>query len=308
MGQSVVLFMSDTTTGSNGHAAVSIAKILVPSTGTARDHVAIAAAVNVAKFFNAHVLVQFVHPDPAAAIPLLGVPLTGEAMQAIIDGQTEFALAAAARARDTMTAICRRENVQILGTSEHRDNASCSFRQHWGNVQHSIADTARLSDLVVFGPVRWRDSPELNDAFLDVLRTVRRPVLIANHAPRGQLRKIAVGWDGSAFAADAIRRAIPFLRRVEMVTIVVVRRRNCAAPFLEELTNYLSRNEVNFVLCVTDASDAPPAEALMREATTAGADMLIAGGFGHDHLWEIFFGGVTEALLAKAELPILLAR
>ena len=43
-----------------------------------------------------------------------------------------------------------------------------------------ICDAAKLSDLVVFGPVRWRDSPEINEAFLDVLRTVR-----CAHSSRG---------------------------------------------------------------------------------------------------------------------------
>ena len=290
-----------------GHEDVAIAKILVPATGTPRDDVAIAAAVQAAKLFNSHVLVQFVHPDPAEAIPLVGVPLSGEAMQAIIDGQTKFAQAAASRARESMTAVCQREGVEIIKAPECRPAATCSFRQIWGNADRLICDAAKLSDLVVFGPVRWRDSPEINEAFLDVLRSVRRPVLVANHAPSGRLRKIAIGWDGSAFAAHAICNAIPFLQHVEQILVIVVHRRGAASVPTQELTDYLARNGLSFVLRVVDAGDTAPAEALMAEAMTAGADMLIAGGYGHDHLWETFFGGVTEKLLARAEIPVLFA-
>ncbi|MGZ5940728.1 MAG: hypothetical protein ACXWLD_11995, partial [Rhizomicrobium sp.] len=241
---------------------MAIAKILVPATGTPRDDVAIAAAVQAAKLFNSHVLVQFVHPDPAEAIPLVGVPLSGEAMQAIIDGQTKFAQAAAARARESMTAVCQREGVEIIKAPECRPAATCSFRQIWGNADRLICDAAKLSDLVVFGPVRWRDSPEINEAFLDVLRSVRRPVLVANQAPSGRLRKIAIGWDGSAFAAHAICSAIPFLQHVEQILVVMVHRRGAASLSTQELTDYLARNGLSFVLRVVDAGDTAPAEAL----------------------------------------------
>jgi nucleotide-binding universal stress UspA family protein len=286
---------------------VTIAKILVPATGTPRDDVAIATALQAAKLFNAHVQVQFVHPDPAEAVPLVGVPLAGEAMQAIIDGQTEFAQAAATRARESTSAVCRREDIDILKSPECRDNATCSFRQLWGNADRTICDAAKLSDLVVFGPVRWRDSPEINEAFLDVLRTVRRPVLVANHAPRGPFRKIAIGWDGSAFAAHAICSAMPFLQHVERTIVIVVHRRGAEPVPTQEVVDYLSRHGVSHELRVVDAADKPPAEALMAEARVAGADMLVAGGYGHDHLWETFFGGVTEKLLAQSDIPVLFA-
>jgi nucleotide-binding universal stress UspA family protein len=286
---------------------VTIAKILVAASGTPRDEIAIAAALQAAKLFNAHVLVQFAHPDPAEAIPLVGVPLSGEAMQAIIDGQTKFAQAAAARVRDTMTSACRREGIDILKSPEYRSSASCSFRQLWGDAERTICDAAKLSDLVVFGPVRWRDSPEINEAFLDVLRSVRRPVLVANHAPSARFRKIAIGWDGSAFAAHAICSAMPFLQQVEQIVVVVVRRRGAEPVPSQEVTDYLSRNGLSYVVRVIEAADNSPAEALMAEAKAAGADMLVAGGYGHDHLWETFFGGVTEKLLARAEIPVLFA-
>lgn len=287
---------------------MSIAEILVPATGTTRDEVAIAVAMQLAKSFNAHVVVQFVHPDPAGAVPLLGVPLSTEAMQAIIDGQTQFAQAAAARASETLSSLARRSGLEIARPQALPVVATCSFRKLWGDTARLIADAARLSDLVVFGPVRWRDSPEINEAFLDVLRTVRRPVLVANQIRGSYLGKIAIGWDGSAFAAHAICGAMPFLRRAELVTILEVRPKDATETSDSDLVEYLSRNQVKFERRTIAATHMTPAETLLSEAGAAGAEMLVAGGYGHDHLWETFFGGVTDTLLAKAKIPVLFAR
>jgi nucleotide-binding universal stress UspA family protein len=284
---------------------VSIAKILVPATGTPRDEAAISAAIQIAKLCTAHVQVQFVHPDPANAIPMVGMPLSGDVMQAIIDGQTKFAQAAAARARQTLSDVCGRESVSIVDHPEQHDSATCSFRQFWGNADRLIVDAAKLSDLVVFGPIHWRDSPEMNEAFLDVLRSVRRPVLVANGLAGGRLRKVAVGWDGSVFAAHAICAALPILQRAEQVLLIVVRRAHTLPVPTQELKDYLARNGINYMLRMIDASSIPPADTLVTEA--AVADMLVVGGYGHDHLWETVFGGVTAKILADTKIPVLIA-
>ena len=285
---------------------MSIAKILVPVTGTPRDEMAIAAAARMAKLCNAHMQVQFVHPDPASAVPLLGVPLSGDIMQAIIDGQTKFAQAAGARARQTMVDICRRESIEIVKRPEHRAEASCAFREVWGNAGRLIVDSARLSDLVVFGPVHWRDSSEINEAFLDVLRSVRRPVLVGNSPNVGQLRKIAIGWDGSIVAARAICAVMAILQRAEQSDVLIVHRKGGPSVPTQELTDYLVRNGVKFETHAVATADKSPAEMLINEATVSGADMLVVGGYGHDHLWETIFGGATDTLLANAKIPVLI--
>ena len=38
-----------------------------------------------------------------------------------------------------------------------------------------------------------------------------------------------------------------------------------------------------------------------------GADMIVAGAFGHPRLWEKMLGGVTHDLMARMSLPILMS-
>ena len=37
------------------------------------------------------------------------------------------------------------------------------------------------------------------------------------------------------------------------------------------------------------------------------ADLIVAGAYGHSHLREIFLGGVTQTLLDKMTIPLLMA-
>jgi nucleotide-binding universal stress UspA family protein len=43
------------------------------------------------------------------------------------------------------------------------------------------------------------------------------------------------------------------------------------------------------------------------EAAHIGVDLLVMGGYGHSHLRETFFGGVTSDVLERAPMPVLLA-
>jgi nucleotide-binding universal stress UspA family protein len=38
-----------------------------------------------------------------------------------------------------------------------------------------------------------------------------------------------------------------------------------------------------------------------------GADLIVAGAFGHPRLWEKMLGGVTHDLLARMRLPIFMS-
>lgn len=46
---------------------------------------------------------------------------------------------------------------------------------------------------------------------------------------------------------------------------------------------------------------------LLSAATKAGADMMVMGAYGHSRMREMIFGGVTKHVIAKANIPILIA-
>ena len=49
------------------------------------------------------------------------------------------------------------------------------------------------------------------------------------------------------------------------------------------------------------------ANVVQAEAHRLGADLIVAGAFGHSQMWEQVMGGVTCDLLAQMTLPILMS-
>jgi nucleotide-binding universal stress UspA family protein len=47
------------------------------------------------------------------------------------------------------------------------------------------------------------------------------------------------------------------------------------------------------------------AYAVLQHARTVGADLVVAGGYGHSRLREALLGGTTRELLQSAHLPVL---
>jgi nucleotide-binding universal stress UspA family protein len=47
---------------------------------------------------------------------------------------------------------------------------------------------------------------------------------------------------------------------------------------------------------------------LLSQAVSFGADLVVMGAYGHSHLTEWVFGGVTRTVLHAARLPILMSR
>jgi nucleotide-binding universal stress UspA family protein len=51
--------------------------------------------------------------------------------------------------------------------------------------------------------------------------------------------------------------------------------------------------------------DLAVSEVLLNHAADMGADLLVAGGYGHSRLREAVFGGVTRDLLRQMTIPVL---
>ena len=79
---------------------MGLAKILAPLTGTPRDEIVLATAYAAAKPFNAHVAALFIHPDPRLAVPFVGVPVSPDVVQDIVNASEEIAKTAESRVRE----------------------------------------------------------------------------------------------------------------------------------------------------------------------------------------------------------------
>lgn len=148
----------------------------------------------------------------------------------------------------------------------------------------------------------------------ELLFVAGRPVIfVPSHGSFKTLGKhILVAWNSSRAATRSVNDALPLIERAQQVTVLAVNqaeftRRYGALP-PENMVDHLSRHgaEVKGVW-LNDVSTALIADAVQAEAHKMGADLIVAGAFGHPRLWEKLMGGVTRDLLARMSLPLLMS-
>ncbi len=283
---------------------MSIAKILVPLTGSERDRSALKTAFLAARPTSAHVVALSIQSDPRLAMPYTGTPLSPDVVQAVVDATIEVNRQSARAARTAMLESASACGVRCIDRPEKAETVTCSFREAEGFYPALVARAARLSDLVVFGPVTPADGPDLSEAFVETLMKTERPVLLAASAPRALYGHVMVAWDGSMSAAHAITGALPLLVQAGKITLASCARNG--AHHFQEAQEYLA---LHGLVC-----DEKPivmggqgvGETLLAAAKESGADLLVMGGYGRGQLGEIVFGGVTQHIRWHADIPVLM--
>jgi nucleotide-binding universal stress UspA family protein len=124
-------------------------------------------------------------------------------------------------------------------------------------------------------------------------------------------RNVVVGWNGKREAARAIVDATPFLERAEKVVVAAVDAKpdtdGCGEAPGVDITAHLARKKIRAELSNVDGLGRSHGEALLAEARTREADLIVIGGYGRPRLSEWIFGGVTREILERAETPVLIS-
>jgi nucleotide-binding universal stress UspA family protein len=286
---------------------MTIVKILAPLTGGPRDAVVLASAFAAAKPFHAHVVALFVRPDATEAVPFFGDGVSAQVVQEIAEAAKAAADAAIKLARASLEAAANTVGAEIIAAPAPSGSLSASFREVLGNFADQVTLAARLSDLVVFGPLKEGDRPGLTEAFEATLLETGRPVLLsANPAQPSFCKKIALAWNESVASAHAVTAALPFLKCAESVEILSVSRNQDEPIDSSELKTYLRLQGVTASERKVDAGTRVVGDVLLEEAIKSGAGLLVAGGYGHSRLREMFFSGVTRHVVSHAGMPLFL--
>jgi len=206
---------------------------------------------------------------------------------------------------------------------EDLQRAEATFRAHssglrteWLGVEsipaRALARLSRCADLIVAGgaPLKMRDSNLTADT-AELVMLSGRPVLVAPPAGakyRGDA--VVVAWKDTRESRRAVADGLPLLKAAEEVVVLEV----CEVGSLEDasvnttdVVHYLRRHGVTARGKTVAANSTLVATAIENEARTIGADLIVAGAYGHSRLGEWAFGGVTHDLLHRPERFVLLS-
>jgi nucleotide-binding universal stress UspA family protein len=174
-----------------------------------------------------------------------------------------------------------------------------------------VSREARAADLIIVGARHTGHSVhDLVDPGVILLRA-GRPVLVVPHtiAPL-QLRRVVVAWKDTRECRRAVRDALPFLQQAKEVLIVGIgesESESNAKKTLSDVGSYLLRHGVVVAHEIWRQARGPVAAELLHLVRDEGADVIVAGGYGHSRLGEWIFGGVTHELLASSPVCCMLS-
>ena len=175
-----------------------------------------------------------------------------------------------------------------------------------------LAEQARCADLILTGAPSGQETRAEGDLFEpsravntgDLVMRVGRPVLRIPTMPGPvQLARIAIAWKDTREARRAIADALPLLQRAAYVAVIAVAPKeglDTANAQLKDVADWLLSHGVHCVV-MTSLATGNDGNALYTLAQDVGADVMVAGAYGHSRLREWVMGGVTRDLLLGTE-------
>jgi len=167
-----------------------------------------------------------------------------------------------------------------------------------------VAGEARAADLVIIGanrdgmirdPLRQLDPSDL------VMQAGRPVFVVPPEAEYLKLKNVLVAWKDSREARRAVYDALPLLHKAKEVNVVEViegdANRVSAQKRVDDVAAWLRRHSITAFGTVIHAVDESKHLDALWET---GADLVVAGAYGHTRFREWVFGGITRNLLTRS--------
>lgn len=238
-------------------------------------------ALSLAREFDGHVTCQIATPFAELALwePFGGAAITAEAINAVREADEQLATRLDARLARQDVAF------DVIVVDEGRASG--------------IAGAARFADVIV----TTLEDPALEEIVLGT----HSPVLAV---PKGQPLltldvPVLIAWDGGQESAAALRASVPLLASTGAIHVLTVREKADSFP-AADAAEYLSRHGIH-AECHEVERHGSVAATIEAKAAELGVGLIVMGLFGKSRLRELLLGGVSRALLDRAQVPLLLA-
>ena len=187
------------------------------------------------------------------------------------------------------------------------------WRTAEGVLPTTVGLHARYADLCVVGQPNAYEPQDADGVTVAAVMTSGRPVLAVPFAGEFPTigERVLVAWNASREAARALNDALPLLMGAKQVTVLAINPHRGIGGDGDvpaaDIALHLARHGLKAEATHTVTKDISDGEALLSYAADIGADLIVAGAYGHSRARELVFGGVTRTLIAEMTAPVLLS-
>lgn len=183
------------------------------------------------------------------------------------------------------------------------------FATESGKVADRIAARSRWADLVVLKlehPPVPKGAEKLSSGLRTLIRRSPRPLLMVpvTHRP---LRSALLAYDESPKAEEALFVAAYMAAAwgTKLHVLTVEEEGSETHEIQDKAQNYLQSNGA---AAEFSSATGPVSTAVLATAHSAGADLILIGGYGATPMIEVVLGSAVDHVLRKSDLPILICR
>lgn len=283
---------------------MALKTILLPIRESSTAASLIETAISMAIRNEGHLDLLYVQNDPEHMIPFSTLGLSTSMRQAIIESSITTAAKQGEELKQIFLKLCQRYDMPVQPRGTDPGKPGADFLTLTGRRDELIGKYGRLADLIIL-PQPTRTTPPPS-SFEAALRESGRPVLMVQ---RDKVldrpgKRLAIGWNSSKEAAQAISAMLNNLKRADKVYVLSSEQRMKQPINGDDTCVYLRCQGVTAETAVFDTKRQLPGEALLAKTRELNCDRLIVGGYSRSRIRDIIMGGVTGYLLKHADLPV----
>ncbi len=274
---------------------MSCKNILVAYNGTKGAEAALSLGCLMAQNYDAHLTGILTHALPASLFTSYSAPIPQSAMDQLEDADREHR----AKIRKNFEAA----TANLLAEKTH-------YMDVFGEADEKLMEAARTFDVVLMGNVDKDNGFPHMEIHPDVItRNSGRPVLVVPDDFKAEKlsTKVLLAWDGRRAAARAMLDAMPYLEDNTEVTVLTVGKDPDFKTRLRPILQHLERHNIRAKALQKPKGKGGIAATILDAVDETGAGFLVMGAYEHSKLAEDLFGGVTNTILQKTDVPVFMS-
>jgi nucleotide-binding universal stress UspA family protein len=254
---------------------------------------------------DGHVDLLYVQNDPEHMLPFSTLGLSASMRQTIIESTAAATAKQTDELKQSFLDLCERYKISVQPRGSGIGKPSADFLIRTGRRDDLIGKYGRLADLIIV-PQPTKTTPPPS-SFEAALRESGRPVLMVQRDKVLDVpgKRLAIGWNSSKEAAQAISSMLNNLKRADKVYVLSSEKRMEQPINADDACVYLSCQGITAETAIIDTKRQSAGEALLASSRELECDRLIVGGYSRPKIRDIIMGGVTGHLLKHADLPVI---
>ncbi len=184
------------------------------------------------------------------------------------------------------------------------------YMDAYGDADTRLNELARTFDIVIMGSADNDSEFQHMEVHPDVIaRNSGRPVLVvpASYETEELNERAVLAWDGQRAASRAMSDSIQILQSKTEVAVLTIGEADDFETKLQPILENLQRHGIPSHPVLKARGRDSIAKIILNVVEEEGAGILVMGAYEHRKLREDLFGGVTNTILSKSKVPVLLS-